>query len=71
MGGRVRLTEAILSKKPFRRKGQEEYVQWFEAGDGPHRDLVTCDYFVSDGVFMTSIDLYAEDILADDYELGN
>lgn len=65
----MKLTEVVLSKKPFRRKGQEECTQWFEAGNGPYKEVVACDYFVSDGVFMTSIDLYAEDILADDYEL--
>jgi len=63
------LIEAIQSGKSFRRphQFQEDESQWFEAGTGPYKDLVACDYFTHGGEFSTSIDLYYDDIIADDY----
>jgi hypothetical protein len=68
----MKLQEAITSLKPFKRKDSSEWSQWYLGGTGPHKDLVDCDYFVHDfqvhgGSFSTSIDLYASDILADDW----
>ena len=64
------LIEAMESGKPFRRKEDDEISQWFEAGTGPHKELVDCDYFTHGGDFSTSIDLYYMDIIADDYIFG-
>lgn len=67
------LVEALKCGKPFKRKEDDEVIYYYEPGTGPHSDLVGCDYFVFDfkGIknFSTSIDLYASDILADDWEI--
>mgnify|MGYP007088035294 CR=1 FL=1 len=47
---------------------------WHPAKTGPYRDLVDCDYFtVYDGSFIsfhtTGPDLYAHELLAQDYEV--
>ena len=72
----MNLKDAILSLKPFKRKNDDSYSQYFKANTGPFKDTVECDYFShgfendpSKGMFSTSIDLYASDITADDYEL--
>lgn len=71
----MKLAEAMLSLKPFKRPHSLNHVQYFMPGTGPHKSLVSCDYFVfhydgsSEGEFSTSIDLYPEDITADDYVL--
>lgn len=64
------LQEAIKSGKPFRRSGQDEVCQYFKAGEGPYADKgLKSDYFLIDGEFSTSLDLYQEDILATDWEV--
>lgn len=67
------IQEAIKSGKKFKRPKHDEASQYFESGTGPYSNDVGCDYFVfgegSLAMFSTSIDLYAEDILADDWEL--
>lgn len=70
------LKEAIFSYKPFRRKDGDNYSQYFKSGTGPYKKLVDCDYFSLDfknkakkGSFSTSIDIYATDLLVNDYEL--
>jgi hypothetical protein len=65
----MKLAEAMTSMKPFKRKRSSDWSQWYLGGTGPHKDLVDCDYFVHGGLFSTSIDLYAEDILTDDWEV--
>jgi len=63
------IQEAINSKKPFRLKGSDIVTQWFEGGTGPHSNLVDCDYFVSEGIFSTSIDLYASQVTSKCWEI--
>ncbi len=68
------LQQAIKSKKKFQRSHWDsQYIQYFEAKTGPHKDLVDCDYFIIYNgeiqEFSTSIDLYPEDIFAIDYIL--
>lgn len=60
------IEEVIKSYKPFRRPHSDEVSQYFEGGTGPY-GYFGCDYFIHSGVFSTSIDLYAEDIFADDW----
>lgn len=73
------LIEAMLSLKPFRRPDSLDASQYFLPNTGPYKDLVSCDYFVNysninekdmDMDFSTSIDLYHDDITADDYILA-
>jgi hypothetical protein len=61
------LQEAIKSGKAFKRPSSDTWCQHFEAKTGPYSLLVACDYFVDDGNFTTSIDLYGADILATDW----
>jgi len=76
------LKTAIMSHKPFKRRGGEnEYSQYFKAGTGPKSDVVDSEYFLHGftefngnleycfGLFSTSIDLYVEDIVANDWEI--
>lgn len=72
----LNLNEAILSLKKFKRKDNDMFSQYFLAGTGPFKDVLQCDYFSldfskdsSEGTLSTSIDLYAQDILATDYEV--
>ena len=66
------LKEAMLTGKfSYRRSWLDSGFTYYQPKTGPHKDLVDCDYFVikEDGeeYFSTSIDLYPEDILAEDY----
>lgn len=58
-------------KKVTRPNWGGNYFVYYPAGTGPHKTLVDCDYFVhtEEGIdsFSTSIDLYAQDLVADDY----
>jgi hypothetical protein len=63
----MKIQEAMASLKPFKRPHSDEVSQWFLGGTGPFQNLVECDYFTHGEVFSTSIDLYASDILADDW----
>lgn len=72
----MKLIEAMLSLKPFKRPHSFDTIQYFLPKTGPLADLVDCEYFVFyfDGnkakpEFSTTIDLYLEDAFADDYEL--
>lgn len=71
----MNLKEAILTYKKVRRPHWDENdsFQYFKAKTGPYKELVDCDYLVlqESGVesFSTSIDLYPEDILSEDYEV--
>lgn len=74
----MKLIEAMLSLKTFKRPHSLQAAQYFLAKTGPYKDLVSCDYFVIysnvdtkniEVNFSTSLDLYPEDILADDYLL--
>jgi hypothetical protein len=42
------LKEAIFSYKPFKRKGEDMFSQYFKSGTGPYKTLVDCDYFSLD-----------------------
>jgi hypothetical protein len=67
----MNIQEAIKSKKWFTRNGQT-FSRYYEAGTGPKKDLVSCDYFMhkedTEEYFSTSIDLYPEDIVTSDYK---
>lgn len=73
----MNLKEALLTFKKVSRPhwGDKEYFQYFQTKTGPHKHLVDCDYFIltesGEEFFSTSIDLYPEDLLADDYEVVN
>jgi len=61
----MNLIEAVQSGRKFSRVEVYEEIQHFKKGTGPYPFLVDCDYFVVDGEFSTSIDLYADEILAE------
>jgi hypothetical protein len=68
------LQEVLLSGKKFKRSiwDESEWIEYFRPGTGPNKDLVGCDYFVlgnGEHIFSTSLDLYAADILAEDWEI--
>lgn len=67
------LSEAIKTNKKVKRKSKDWAVQWFLPNTGPYNDIVSCDYFVAyefgEETFITSLDLYADDILDDDWEV--
>lgn len=71
----MKLEAALKSHTYVKRQHWDSCFCYYEAGTGPYSKegsgLVDCDYFVfiEDGIktFSTSIDLYAEDIMADDY----
>ena len=64
------IQEAIRSKLPFRLKGGWETVQYYPAGTGPYSNLVIeADYFTTDGELSTSLDLYAFELLSDEWEV--
>lgn len=77
----MNLKNAIMSLRPFKRKKDESYSQYFEAGTGPEKEMTDSDYFIHDfiisksdpkhssGLFSTSIDLYADDVFAHDWEV--
>lgn len=67
------LNEAIETLKKFKRPHwpTNNYYQYFLSKTGPHANLVGCSYFiVTEGgfsEFSTSLGLYAEEILANDW----
>lgn len=65
----MNLIEAMKSGKRFKRKNNDKWSQCFEPKTGPHTDLVGCGYFVHDGEFSSSINLYYSDLVADDWEI--
>jgi len=72
----MKIQEALQTFKNVKRsKYTGCAVRYFRGKEGPHADLVDCSYFMikEDGddswYFSTSIDLYPEDILADDWEI--
>lgn len=72
----MKLIEAMLSLKPFKRPHSLDITQYFLSKTGPFANLVDCDYFViyfdgnkDEPEITTALDLYPEDIMADDYEL--
>lgn len=72
----MNIIEAIKTSKKVRRSNDYSgYVQYFTAGTGLSTSLVDCDYFMieeegtNEAYFSTSLDLYPEDILADDWEV--
>lgn len=70
----VTLQEAMKSKKPFKNKNSDEYIVFQEAKTGSFKDLVDCSYFIIDCLgdhpyFSTSLDLYYEEILSDEWEI--
>lgn len=70
------LKEVLLTHKPFTRPHWEDKsICYYAPGTGPFKTLVTCDYFVvyesgCEPFFSTSLDLYGDEILAEDYELS-
>lgn len=72
----MKIQEAIQTNKYMKRSHWEDSAFChYLANTGPYKDLVDCDYFCfyEDGflTFSTSgPDLYAEDLLADDYEIS-
>ena len=71
----MKLEEALKTGKKIRRKCEPHYdtIRWCKSETGPHKDLVGCSYFmISDCFgeqFSTSLDLYPNDIFADDWEV--
>lgn len=70
----MNLKQAMLThKRVTRASTQGSDFQYFKPATGPHKNLVSCDYFViydiDDEYFSTSLDLYPEDILAYDWEI--
>ena len=74
----MNIQEALKSGKKFKRPHMTNWsYQYFYPETGPYKDLVSCDYMVEylfeddpqsvERVFSTSLDLYPEDILADDW----
>ncbi len=57
--------EAMLTRKKFSNKLVYEEIQYFDAKTGPYQYLVGCDYFIIDGEFSTSIDLYGDELLGE------
>lgn len=69
------LTEALKTHKKVKRPQWDNSFAYFAPNTGPFQSLVDCDYFVyyEEGLedyFTTSLDLYAADLLADDYILA-
>lgn len=63
-----------LNQKITRPSWSGDYFVYYAPKTGPFQDLVDCDYFVfyEDGLepnFSTSIDLYPEDLMAQDYQI--
>jgi hypothetical protein len=66
------IQQAILTGKQFKLMGDNEVIQYFVAGTGPFAHELSCDYFVTDGKFLsTSLDLYADELLSNEWELMN
>lgn len=70
------LQEALRTRQYVRRASNPDggAFCWHEPKTGPYKDVVECDYFsfYEDGflTFSTSApDMYASEILADDYEV--
>ena len=65
------IQEAIKSGKPFRlpNYGPGEAIEYFIAGTGPFAEVApSSDYFSIFGTFSTSLDLYASEILSEEWE---
>lgn len=70
----MNIQEALKTRKYVRRRNKDFAFCWHEPKTGPYRGLVSCDYFsfYEDGflTFSTSApDFYAEDLLAEDFEI--
>lgn len=72
------LREVLKSGRKFKRPHMEDWsYQYFQPETGPYKDLVSCDYMVEymfegdpksfEKNFSTSLDLYPEDVLAEDW----
>lgn len=59
----MNIIEAMLTRKKFSDVNVYEEIQYFDAKTGPYKHFVGCDYFIIDGEFSTSIDLYADELL--------
>lgn len=69
------LQEAMLTNCFFKRPTWvDKKICWYKAGTGPFRYTVTCDYFAIDEDssldLNTSLDLYADEIFANDFEVA-
>ena len=63
------LQEVLKTKKRFKKQVEDDWIEYYENREGPYGSLVDCGYFVLEGDFSTSLDLYREDILAEDWEI--
>ena len=67
------LKEALLSHKKFKRPQWDYWSCYYAPGTGPYKNLVVCSYFViyqePEDMFSTSMDMYGEEVLAEDYIL--
>ena len=61
----MNLLEAIKSGRRFSLKEVYYPIQYFTKGTGPYQYLVDCDYFIICGEFSTSLDLDADEFLAE------
>lgn len=71
----MKIQEALKTNKPIKRSNHiNAVIQYYEANTGPNAELVTCSYFMvcddNEWYFTTSLDLYPEDIFADDWEIA-
>jgi uncharacterized protein YwgA len=73
----MNLTEAIKTNQYVKRKDWDNTsFCHYLPNTGPYKSLVDCDYFcfIEDGFISfstTGPDLYAEEIMAQDYEMAN
>lgn len=69
-GDSMTIQDALKSNKPFKLKGSDEVILYYEASRGPHSDvLINVSYFTIDGDLSTSLDLYASEILSNEWEV--
>lgn len=62
------IQECVRSLKPFKTPGYlKAMVQYWQPETGPFKDVLSCDYFTVDGELQTSLDLYADEILSNDW----
>lgn len=70
------LIDAINSLKQFKRPTWSYSIKYFKEQTGPFVYLIDCDYFVvyneiREPYLITSLDLYPEDILSNEYVVAD
>jgi hypothetical protein len=57
------LLEAVKSGRKFSSTEVYNPIQYFQKETGPYGHYFTCGYFVVDGEYCTTLDLYDDEIL--------